>query len=141
MGLLVCSQFGFGQLPPNGQQRIPQRIIVNGQQAEGVMVVQNGTIQSYTCPSPQQYVTADQSSSGWACYEQATGGWLLHAQPPSQTVPPATAYTYQQPPVYVPAPAVQIYSYPPPAYYSYYPPLPVLLSLLRSVLHRPAIWV
>src|SRR5262249_4693298 len=95
-------------------------------QAQGVIVVQNGTVQTYTCSSPQQYVTVDQSSSGWACYEQATGVWLLHAQPPSHSVPPPTAYTYQEPPVYAPPPSVQVYTYPPPAYYSYgyYPPYP-----------------
>jgi hypothetical protein len=88
MGLLVSSYPVFGQIATSGQQRIPQPIIINGQQAQGVMVVQNGTVQSYTCPSPQQYVTADQSSSGWACYEETTGVWLLHAQPPSQTASP-----------------------------------------------------
>jgi len=126
MGLLVCSHSVFGQIPPSGQQRIPQPIIVNDQQAQGVIVVQNGRVQTYTCPSPQQYVTADQSSSGWACYEQSTGVWLLHAQPPSQSVPPPTAYTYQEPLVYASPPSVQVYSYPPPAYYSYgyYPPYP-----------------
>jgi hypothetical protein len=101
VALLVCSHSAFGQTgqtPPSGQQRIPQPIIVNGQQAQGVMVVQNGTVQSYTCPSPQQYVTADQSSSGWACYEEATGVWLLHAQPPQQTT-----YTSAAPGVLIPA--------------------------------------
>src|SRR5262249_58699847 len=82
-----------------------------------VIVVQNGTVQTYTCPFPQQYVTVDQSSSGWAC-EQTTRMWLLHALPP-QTVRPPTAYTYQEPSVYAPPPSVQVYSYPPPAYYSY----------------------
>ena len=120
MVLLVCSSLAFGQTPPSGQQRIPQPIIINGQQAQGVMIVQNGTVQSYTCPSPQQYVTADQSSSGWACYEETTGVWLLHAQPPHGTTysyqqPPV--YSYQQPPAYVPEPGVPIYSYP----YGYYP--------------------
>src|SRR5215471_15816988 len=85
MGLLVSSYPVFGQVGTSGQQRIPQAIIINGQQAQGVMVVQNGTVQSYTCASPQQYVTADQSSSGWACYEETTGVWLLHAQPPQGT--------------------------------------------------------
>src|SRR5262249_14033635 len=89
------------------------------------VVVLNGTVQTYTCTYPQQYVTVDQSSSGWAC-EQTTGMWLLHALPPSKTVPPPTAYTYQEPPVYVPAPSVQVYSYPPRASssYGYYPPYP-----------------
>jgi hypothetical protein len=120
IGLLVCSHSAFGQTPPNGQQRIPQAIIINGQQAQGVMVVQNGAVQTFTCASPQQYVTADESSSGWACYEQTTGVWLLHAQPPQGTTysyqqPPV--YSYQQPPAYFPVPGVPVYSYP----YSYYP--------------------
>jgi hypothetical protein len=130
MGLLVCSHFAFGQIPTSGQQHIPQSIVINGQQVQGVMVVQNGTVQSYTCPSPQQYVTPDQSSSGWACFEETTGVWLLHAQPPQQTTTTQQAPTivYSQPtPVYVPAPTVPIYSYPynyfsygyP--YYSYFP--------------------
>ena len=120
MALLVCSYLAFGQTPPSGQQRIPQPVIINGQQAQGVMVVENGTVQTFTCPSPQQYVTADQSSSGWACYEETTGVWLLHAQPPHQTTytyqqPPV--YSYQQPPVYVSSPGIPLYSYS----YGYYP--------------------
>jgi hypothetical protein len=129
MGLLVCSHTVFGQIAPSGQQRIPQSIIINGQQVQGVMVVQNETVQTFTCQYPQQYVTVDQSSSGWACFEQATGVWLLHAQPPQQTTTTQQAPTivYSQPtPVYVPAPTVSIYSYPysyyyGDPYYSYYP--------------------
>ena len=120
MGLLVSSYPVFGQVATSGQQRIPQAVIINGQQAQGVMVVQNGTVQSYTCPSPQQYVTADQSSSGWACYEETTGVWLLHAQPPQGTTysyQQTPVYSYQQPPAYVPSPGVPPYSYP----YGYYP--------------------
>src|SRR5262245_20841167 len=117
MGLLVSSYPVFGQVATSGQQRIPQAIITNGQQAQGVMVVQNGTVQTFTCASPQQYVTADESSSGWAWYEQTTGVWLLHAQPPQRTM-----YSYQQPPVYAPTPAVPMYSYPYDYYsYGYYP--------------------
>src|SRR5437879_9035220 len=94
-----------------------QPIIVNGQQAQGVLIVQDGTIQSQTCPEPQRYVAADQSSSGWACFEPSTGMWLLHAQPPLQTGP---TIIYSQPaPVYVPAPTYA-YGYYPLAY-SYYP--------------------
>ena len=115
MGLLVCSHSALGQLPPSGQQRIPQSIIVNGQQVQGVTVVQNGTVQTYTCPSPQQYVTVDQSSSGWACFEETTGVWLLHSQPPQ------TAYSYQQPQVYGTTAAVPVYSYPYGYPYGYYP--------------------
>jgi len=118
MGLLVSSHLVFGQIPTSGQQRIPQSIIINGQQVQGVMVVQNGTVQTYTCSSPQQYVTVDQSSSGWACFEETTGMWLLYAQPPPEnTAPRAPTIVYSQPtPVYVPAPTTPpIYSYP----YSY----------------------
>ena len=120
MVVLVSSHSAFGQTSPRGQQRIPQPVIINGQQAQGVMVVQNGTVQTFTCASPQQYVTADESSSGWACYEETTGVWLLHAQPPQQSTytyqqPPA--YSYQQPPAYVPVPGVPVYSNP----YGYYP--------------------
>src|SRR5262249_48643026 len=118
MGLLICSHSAFGQIPPSEQQRIFQPIIINGQQQEqGVMVVQNGTVQTHTCPYPQQYVTADRSSSGWACFEETTGMWLLHAQPPENTAPRAPTIVYSQPtPVYVPAPTTPIYSYP----YSYF---------------------
>src|SRR5262249_46372979 len=117
MVVMVSSHSVFGQTVPSGQQRIPQAIIINGQQAQGVMVVQNGTVQTFNCPSPQQYVTADQSSSGWACYEETTGVWLLHAQPPQETT-----YSYQPPPVYAPTPVVPMYSYPYDDYsYGYYP--------------------
>jgi len=116
----------LAQTDPTGQQRIMQPIIINGQQAQGVMVVQNGTVQGYTCPSPQHYVTADQSSSGWACFEQTTGMWLLHAQPPLQATTPQQEpiIAYSQPtPVYVPAPTIPIYSSYPYGYYpyAYYP--------------------
>jgi hypothetical protein len=115
---LVYSHSVFGQTTPEGQQRIVQSIIINGQQAEGVMVVQNGIVQDYTCASPQPYVTANQYESGWACFDQATGMWLLHARP-SQT-----AYAYQQPSVYVQAPTTLTYGYYPYGYYgdpySYY---------------------
>src|SRR5437773_1591 len=101
------------------QERIVESIVINGQTAQGVLVVQNGGIQSYTCPSPESYVTPDRAESGWACFEPTTGMWLLHAQPPRQT-----AYAYPQASVYVPAPATTVYQYAPPYYaypYSYYP--------------------
>jgi len=85
VSVLVCFHSALAQAP---QERITQSIIVNGQQAQGVLVVENGTIQSQTCPAPQQYVPADQSSTGWACFEPSTGMWLLHAQPPVGATPP-----------------------------------------------------
>src|SRR4029077_18903436 len=74
----------FAQSSTAGEHRIIQPITVNGQPAQGVSVVQNGTLQTYSCQSPEPYVTANQSESGWACFEQGTGMWLLPAQPPSQ---------------------------------------------------------
>jgi hypothetical protein len=90
------------------QNRIPQQIIVNGQRGEGVYVTApGGGLQSYTCSNPQQYVTADGSTQGWACYDQAMGVWMLNALPPAQaSVPPAVVYQQPAPVVVQPAPAV-----------------------------------
>jgi hypothetical protein len=99
-GLLVCSP-GAGLAQIGVQQRIAQPIIVNGQRAEGVTVLQNGAVQSFTCPSPQPYVAADRSSSGWACLDEGTGAWLTHAQPPASTeiyeYPYVSPYDYDYP--------------------------------------------
>lgn len=116
VGIFASSYSVFAQAQ---QERIPQAIIVNGQQAQGVLVVENGAILSYSCPAPQQYTAADQSSSGWACFETSTGVWLLHAQPPAQVAAPqqAPAVIYSSPnPVYVPAPAYYGYGYYPYGY-------------------------
>jgi hypothetical protein len=108
------------------QSRIPQQIVINGQNASGAYVTAGGQIQRFTCPSPQQYAAADGSSRGWACYEPTTGVWLLNATPAEpqaaapapqlvvpqsvpQAVPQQPAVVYQQAPptvVYQPAPAV-----------------------------------
>src|SRR5215831_7037375 len=131
---------GFSQVQA-AQNRIPQQIVINGQMASGAHVTTpEGRIQSFTCPSPQHYTTADGSSSGWACYEQSTGVWLLNALPPAQAqVSPAPApapapqvvqqppVIYQQPPVIYQQPPV-IYQQPPviyqqpPVVYSQAPP-------------------
>lgn len=105
-------------VPP--QQRVLQPIIINGQSTQGVTVIQNGAVQGWTCPNPQQYVAADQSSSGWACFDQASSAWLLHALPPQQTAPayPPPTVVYQQPTVYV-AGWPYAYSYGYPYYYPY----------------------
>jgi hypothetical protein len=79
------------------QQRLRQGVLINGQQAEGVTVIQNGQVQSFTCSAPQPYTTLDNSSSGWACLDQSTGIWLLNAVPPQQT-----EGIYDQPPAYYP---------------------------------------
>jgi hypothetical protein len=132
--------------------RIPQQIVINGQMASGAYVTgTGGQLQSFTCPSPQQYSAADGNSQGWACYEQTTGVWLLNAVPPApapQAVPvappapvavpqngapppfvvfprPAPVVVYQPPPtvIYQPPPTV-IYSQPAPTTVIYAPPPP-----------------
>ena len=114
LGVLSQAYSGFAQVL-NGQERLVQPIIINGQETQGVLIVENGRVVTHTCSAPQQYVTVDQSSSGWACFEAATGTWLLRALPPTQST-----FAYQQPPVYVSPPVAPVYPY---AYspYGYYP--------------------
>jgi hypothetical protein len=133
---LACSYSAFAQTP---QERIVHPIVVNGQQAQGVYVVQNGVMQKQACPAPQQYVAADQSSSGWACFEQASGMWLLNAQPPQQvaTAQQGPAIIYTQPaPVYVAPP---VYGYYPYYGYPYYfgPSLTFAFGFRSPVFVRP----
>jgi hypothetical protein len=89
-GALVCLTSSARAQAVPSTQRFPQTIIVNGQQAEGVIVLQNGTTQTFSCPNPKPYMTVDQSSSGWACFDQGSGSWLLNAAPPRSSV-------YQEP--------------------------------------------
>jgi len=116
VGALVC--FAGAPLAQTAQteERIAQVIIVNGQQVQGVTVLRDGMAQSYTCPSPQQYVLPDQSSSGWACFDRASGTWLMNASP-SQT-----GSVYDQPPAYYNGTNVyEYYGYPYDSRYGYYP--------------------
>ena len=121
--LTLSATVGFSQSQA-AQNRIPQNIIINGQAVNGAYVIAPaGGLQSFTCAAPQQYSTADGASQGWACFDQATGVWLLNALPPAQPQPQATtvppgplppAPLPQAPAViYQPAPAVV---YGPPAY-------------------------
>src|SRR5262249_20755019 len=64
-----------------------------------------GGMQSFSCPGPQEYVTVDGASRGWACFDSTTGVWLLNALPPApqvvQVVPqpvPQQTIVYQAPP-------------------------------------------
>jgi hypothetical protein len=138
---------GFSQVQA-AQNRIPQQIVINGQMASGAHVTTpEGQIQSFTCPSPQHYTTADGSSQGWACYEQTTGVWLLNAVPPSQAqVAPAPApaphsvpqVIPQQPPVvYQQAPPVVVYQTPPTVIYQPAPPA-VIYQQPPAVIYEPA---
>jgi hypothetical protein len=91
--ILVSATGVFAQAPQN---RIPQQIVLNGQSANGAYVMAStGGMQSFTCANPQQYATPDGGSQGWACYDQASGVWLLNAVPPKSS----------QDPVAVPPPA------------------------------------
>jgi hypothetical protein len=149
---------GFSQAQ-TAQTRIPQQIVINGQNASGAYVATaGGQIQSFTCPSPQQYTTADGSSRGWACYEQTTGVWLLSAVPPTPAqmapvpapvpapsapvfVPAQPAVIYQQAPptvVYQPAPPTVVYQPPPTVVYSQ--PATVIYSqpAPTTVIYAPA---
>jgi hypothetical protein len=109
--LFLSAGQAFGSPVPH-QHRIPQTIIVNGQQAEGVTVTQNGLALTIYCPNPQPYTAVDQSSSGWACFD-GNGSWSLNA------MPPASPNVYTKPPHHHAAPYDQyIYAYPD---YTYYP--------------------
>jgi hypothetical protein len=122
--LTASASEGFSQIQA-AQYRIPQQIVINGQVVNGAYVTgPGGQVQSFTCPAPQHYVTADGTSQGWACYEETTGVWLLSALPPAQAqTAPAPApvpipQQSQQPPVIyqqAPPPAV-IYQQPPVVY-------------------------
>src|SRR5215831_2502788 len=91
---------GFAQTTapaPAIQDRIAQKVIINNQKVDAALVLTAaGGIQSYTCPSPQQYVTADNASQGWACYDPTTGVWLLSALPPQQQAPAQAPAVVQQ---------------------------------------------
>lgn len=155
LGTLALSPSAFSQALAT-PTRIPQQIVINGQMASGAFVTgPGGQLQSFTCPSPQQYTTADGNSQGWACYEQTTGAWLLNAVPPAPSpqavpaappvpvaVPPASAQppfvvfprpapvvVYQPPPpMVVYQPATVIYPQPVPATVIYAPPPPVVVA-------------
>jgi hypothetical protein len=120
---------GFSQTPGT-QNRIPQQIVVNGQMASGAFVTTaGGQLQSFTCPTPQHYTTADGTSQGWACYEQTTGVWLLNALPPA----PAQAPTAPQP---APQPPPVVYQQAPPQVYQQAPQ--VVYAPPPAVVYQPA---
>ena len=77
--LVVPFPSAFGQTSTSAEHRIAEPISINGQSAQGVLVVLNGAVQTYSCPAPAQYVATGSSDSGWACFEPETGMWLLHA--------------------------------------------------------------
>jgi hypothetical protein len=128
---LSAQAFAQGQAV---ESRIPQQVIINGQRVNGAHVIAaSGGMQSFTCSNPQQYATPDGASQGWACFDQATGVWLLNALPPSTqaTAQPAPA----PPPTGAPLPAqppAVIYQQPTVIYQQPYPaviyPAPVVVA-------------
>jgi hypothetical protein len=115
-GLVVTLTVGtispaFAQAPVV-QNRIAQQVVIGGLRVDAATVIApGGGVQSYSCPGPQQYVTPDGRSQGWACFDPITNVWLLSALPPQQQAP-APAPVIQQPiyaPVYQPP---VIYQYP-----------------------------
>ena len=101
---------------------------------------------------PVVVLAARNRVQGWACYEAATGIWLLNAVPPTQDpsapvpvpVPQQPPGIYQQAPppiVYQPAPTV-IYQQPVPTVI-YQQPAPTVIYqqpvVVQSVPHRPII--
>src|SRR5262249_58978445 len=87
--VVVFATAGFSEAQ-TVQNRIPQQIVVNGERVNGAYVpAAGGGMQSFTCSSPQHYTTPDGASQGWACFDQATGVWLLNAVPPAQAAAPA----------------------------------------------------
>ena len=128
----LISVQGFAHQAEAVQNQIPQQVIINGQQVNGVYVAAaTGGMQTYTCSNPQQYKTPDGASQGWACFDATTSVWLLNALPPSpQSVQQAPAPVYQQQPppvVYQPPPTV-IYQQPFPATVVYTTPAPVIVA-------------
>lgn len=104
---LALSAQAFAQAQP-AQSRIPQQVIINGQRVNGAYVAAaTGGMQSFTCSNPQQYATPEGSTQGWACFDMASGVWLLNAVPPqSQQVQPQVAQPAPAaPPVQAPLPA------------------------------------
>jgi hypothetical protein len=119
------------------QNRIPQQIVINGQNASGAYVTTaGGQIQRFTCPSPQQYAAADGSSRGWACYEPTTGVWLLNAMPaePQAVAPAPQPIVPQSVPQSVPQQPAVIYQQAPPTVV--YQPVPAVVYEQPAVIYR-----
>jgi len=119
----IASGAAFAQTPVI-QNRVAQPVVIGGLRVDAAYVLApGGGIQSYSCPAPQQYVTPDGASQGWACFDSATNVWLLSALPPQQQAPaPVVVQQVVQQPVYE-QPAI-IYREPPRVIYAapyYYP--------------------
>jgi hypothetical protein len=115
-GLLIVALVGLSgfavAIGQTRQEQVEQRLLMKGRGVDGVTIMQNGVAQSVTCPSPQPYVTGDGTSTGWACFDPASGMWLMNAE--TQSVPdytrqpvyqePSTVYSYYSSPYWYPYP-------------------------------------
>jgi hypothetical protein len=96
----------FAQTPV-AQNRIAQQVVIGGLRVDAATVIApGGGVQSYSCPGPQQYVTPDGASQGWACFDPVTNVWLLSALPPQQQTPVAPVVVQAPPPVVAAPPVV-----------------------------------
>jgi len=140
--LLTAAIPGYSAQVQTAQNRVPQQVVINGQTVNAVSVVaEGGGLQTYRCLNPQQYSSLDGASQGWACYDQATGVWLLNALPPAQAqVPPPV----QQPPVQrAPLPVPQPQAVPPAVTYPQQPSVvyqqpPVVVYQQPPIVYQPA---
>jgi hypothetical protein len=142
--LLTAAIPSYSAQVQSAQNRVPQQVVINGQTVNAVSVVaEGGGLQTYRCLNPQQYSSLDGASQGWACYDQATGVWLLNALPPAQAQIPAPQPQVQQPPVQrapIPVPQPQVA---PPVTYPQQPSVvyqqpPVIVYQQPPVVYQPA---
>jgi len=141
--LLTAAIPAYATQVQTAQNRVSQQVAINGQTVNAVSVVaEGGGLQTYRCVNPQQYSTLDGASQGWACYDQATGVWLLNALPPTQAQVPAPQPQVQQPPVQraplpVPQAAPPAVTYPQQPSVVYQQP-PVVVYQQPPVVYQPA---
>jgi hypothetical protein len=136
---------GYATQVQTAQNRVPQQVAINGQTVNAVSVVaEGGGLQTYRCVNPQQYSTLDGASQGWACYDQATGVWLLNALPPTQAQVPQPQPQVQYPPVQrAPLPVPQPQAAPPVVTYPQQPSVvyqqpPVVVYQQPPIVYQPA---
>jgi hypothetical protein len=135
----------FAQAPV-AQNRIPQQVLIGGLRVDAATVIApGGGVQSYSCPGPQQYVTPDGQSQGWACFDPITNVWLLSALPPQQQAPAVIQAPVQAPPPAIVQQVIQQPVYAAPVVYQYpvfqpvYAPPVVYREPARVVYTAPAV--
>src|SRR5215471_5316853 len=144
--LLTAAIPSYATQVQTAQNRVPQQVVINGQTVNAVSVVaEGGGSQTYRCLNPQQYSTLDGASQGWACYDQATGVWLLNALPPAQAQVPPPPPPVQRAPLPVPQAAPPAVTYPQqPSVVYQQPPVvvyqpPVVYQPATVVYQQPAV--